>query len=125
MRLYAQRMQIEHSFRDMKNLHFGEGLERSRSRGTERFTALVPIASLAAFLLWLIATAAERAGVHRRLHPGNGKRPVCSRVFLARLLRVLDSNRDVLDELLTAIAPPDRWVASYHGALLADGTNGG
>jgi len=125
VRLYAQRMQIEQSFRDMKNLHFGEGLERSRSRGTERFTVLVLIASLAAFLLWLIGTAAEHAGVHRRLHPGNGKRRVYSRVFLARLLLVLDSTRDVLDELLTAIAPPDRWVASDHGALLADGTNGG
>ena len=108
VRLYAQRMQIEQSFRDMKNLHFGEGLERSRSRGTERFTVLVLIASLAAFLLWLIGTAAEHAGVHRQLHPGNGKRRVYSRVFLARLLLVLDNTRDVLDELLTAIAPPDR-----------------
>jgi hypothetical protein len=125
VRLYSQRMQIEQSFRDMKNLHFGVGLDRSRSRGTERLTVLVPIASLAAFLLWLIITAAEHAGVHRRLHPGNGKRCVYSRVFLARLLLVLDSTRDVLDELLTAIAPPDRWVASDHGALLADGTNGG
>jgi hypothetical protein len=125
VRLYAQRMQIEQSFRDMKNLHFGEGLERSRSRGTERFTVLVLIASLAAFLLWLIGTAAEHAGVHRRLHPGNGKRRVYSRVFLARLLLVLDSTRDVLDELLTAIAPPDHWVASDHDALLADGAGGG
>ncbi len=118
-------MQIEQRFRDMKNLHFGEGLERSRSRGTKRFTVLVLIASLAAFLLWLIGTAAERAGIHHRLHPGNGKRRVYSRIFLARLLLVLDSTRDVLDELLTAIAPPDRWVASDHDALLADGVCGG
>jgi hypothetical protein len=125
VRLYAQRMQIEQSFRDMKSMHFGEGLERSRSRGTERFTVLVLIASLAAFLLWLIGTAAECAGVHRRLHPGNGRRRVYSRIFLARLLLVLNSTRDVLDELLKAIAPPDRWVASDHDALLADGAGGG
>ncbi|MEA3276262.1 MAG: transposase, partial [Pseudomonadota bacterium] len=49
--LYRQRMQIEESFRDMKSQHFGEGLERSRSNGSARFTVLVLIASLAAFLL--------------------------------------------------------------------------
>ncbi|WP_200388677.1 transposase [Thiocapsa imhoffii] len=125
VRLYAQRMQIELSFRDMKSQHFGEGLECSASRGTERFTVLVLIASLAAVLLWLIGTAVERAGIHRRLHPGNGKRRVYSRIFLARLLLVLDSTRDVLDEVLTTIAPPDQWVASDHDGLLADGAGGG
>ncbi|WP_157174481.1 hypothetical protein [Thiocystis violascens] len=43
----------------MKNLHFGEGLERSRSRSAVRFAVLVLIASLAAFLFWLLGTAAE------------------------------------------------------------------
>ncbi|MBK1645097.1 hypothetical protein CKO25_10625 [Thiocapsa imhoffii] len=81
--------------------------------------------TLAAVLLWLFGTAAERAGTHRRLHPGNGKRRVDSRIFLARLLLVLDSTRDVLDELLTAIAPPDQRVASDHDGLLADGAAGG
>jgi hypothetical protein len=60
----------------------------------------------------------------RRLHPGNGARRVYSRIFLARLLLVLDSIRDVLDALLTTLAPPDRWVASDHEALLADGAGG-
>jgi hypothetical protein len=124
VRLYAQRMHIE-SFRDMKHLHFGEGLARSRSRGTERFTVLVLIASLAASLLWLIGRAAERGGLGRRLHPGNGTRRVYSRVFLARLLLVLDSTRHVLDELLATITSPDQWVASDHDALLADGAGGG
>jgi len=62
-------MQIELSFRDMKTEHFGEGLERSASSGTGRFTVLVLIASLAAILLWLIGTAAERTGLHERLRP--------------------------------------------------------
>jgi hypothetical protein len=120
VRLYRQRMQIEESFRDMKDLHFGEGLERSRSSGTGRFTVLVLIASLAAFLLWLLGTAAERYGLDRRMHPGNGKRRVYSGLFLARLLLTLDSCRDALDELLPAIGPPDlnQWVASDHDALV-------
>jgi hypothetical protein len=88
-------------------------------------TVLVSIASPAAFLLRLIGTAAERAGIHRRIHPGNGKRRVYSRVLLARLLLVRDSARDVLDVLLAALAPPDQWVAGEHDALLADVAGGG
>jgi len=68
---------------------FGDGLEGSRSEGTDRFTVLVLIATLAAFLLWLLGTAAEQAGLHRWLHPGNDKRRVYSRLFLARLLLVI------------------------------------
>ncbi len=118
-------MQIEQSFRDMKHQHFGEGLERSRSRGTERFRVLVRIASLAAFLLWLIGRAVERVGLDRRLHPGNGTRRVDSRVFVARVLPVLDSTRYVLDKLLATIRLPDQWVPSDHDALLGDGAGGG
>jgi len=80
VRVYRQRMQIELSFRDMKSEHFGEGLERSASSGTGRFTVLVLIASLAAILLWLIGTAAERTGLHERLRP-------CNRDGRERLLR--------------------------------------
>jgi len=116
--MYCQR-DIEESFRDMKSHHFGEGLECSRSSGTGRFTVLVLIASLAAFLLWLLGTAAERCGLDRQMHPGNGKRRAYSRLFLARLLLVLEAYRDVLEELVSTIGPPDQWIASDHDALLA------
>jgi len=74
VRLYRQRMQIEESFRDLKSQHLGAGLECSCSCGVEHFTVLVLIASPAAFVLWLLGTAAERCGRQRWLHPGNGKR---------------------------------------------------
>lgn len=48
VRLYRQQMQIEEAFRDMKNQHFGEGLERSRSSGVGRFTMLVLCAGASA-----------------------------------------------------------------------------
>jgi len=96
VRLYRQRMQIKESFRDMKGQQFGEGLECSRSRGVRHFTVLVLIASLAAFVPWLLGTAAQRRGLERWLHPSNGKRRVYSRLFLARLGGVLDSCREVL-----------------------------
>lgn len=120
VRLYRQRMQIEEAFRDLKSQQFGAGLECSRSDGVGRFTVPMLIAALAAFLLWLLGTAAERADLHRHLHPGNGKRRVYSRLFLARLLIVLRDYRGVLDDLLQAVGPPDRWVANDHAAALAE-----
>ena len=51
---------------------------------------LVLIASLAAILLWLIGTAAERTGLHERLRPCSGKRRAYSRLFLARLLLTVE-----------------------------------
>jgi hypothetical protein len=118
VRLYRQRMQIEESFRDMKSQHFGEGLERSRSKGVGRFTVLVLIASLAAFLLWLLGTSAERAGWHERLHPSNRKRRVYSKLFLARLLLTLEPCRGALAEIMQAIVDIEQWVADDHDALL-------
>jgi hypothetical protein len=119
VKVYRQRMQIELSFRDMKSQHFGEGLECSASRGTGRYTVLVLIASLAAILLWLIGTAAERSDVHERMRPGSRKRRAYSRLFLARLLLTLEDCRTTIAELVEAIGPPDQWVANDHDALLA------
>jgi hypothetical protein len=120
VRVYRQRMQIELSFRDMKSQHFGTGLECSASKGAGRFTVLVLIASLAAILLWLIGTAAERSGLHARMRPNNRKRRAYSRVFLARLLLTLEHCQATIAELITAIGPLDEWVASDHDALLAE-----
>jgi hypothetical protein len=120
VKVYRQRMQIELSFRDMKSQHFGAGLECSASCGTGRYTVLVLIASLAAILLWLIGTAAERSGVHERLRPGSRKRRAYSRLFLARLLLTLENCRTTIAELVDAIGPPDQWVANDHDALLAE-----
>jgi hypothetical protein len=102
----------------MKSQHFGEGLECSASRGVGRFTVLVLIASLAAILLWLIGTAAERCGLHERLRPGSRKRRAYSRLFLARLLLTLKDCRTSIAELIDAIGPPDQWIANDHDALL-------
>lgn len=119
VRLYRQRMQIEESFRDMKSQHFGEGLERSRSSGTGRFTVLVLIASLAAFLLWLLGTAADELGLEQRMRPGSRKRRAYSRLFLARLILTLNSCRDSLTEVIASVGAADQWVARNHDALFA------
>ena len=108
----------------MKSEHFGEGLERSASSGTGRFTVLVLIASLAAILLWLIGTAAERTGLHEQLRPGSRKRRAYSRLFLARLLLTVESCRDLIEELVTAVVQVDQWVSSHHAALFPEAETG-
>jgi transposase InsO family protein len=124
VRLYRQRMQIEEAFRDLKSQHYGEGLERSRSRRAGRFTVLVLIASLAAFLLWLLGTAATHQQLDQRLRPGSRKRTAYSRLFLARLLLTLQSYRDLIKELVAAVVNADHWVSSYHGALSPEAETG-
>jgi hypothetical protein len=119
VKVYRQRMQIELSFRDMKSQHFGEGLECSASSGAGRYTVRVLIASLAAILLWLIGTAAERCGVHERMRPGSRKRRAYSLPFLARRLLTLEDCRTTIAELVDVIEPPDQWVANDHDRLLA------
>ena len=44
---------------------------------------------------------------------------VYSRLFLARLLLVLESWRLHLDNLILALGPLNQWAASNHDALLA------
>ncbi len=52
--LYAQRMQIEQSFRDTKNARWGLGLEHSGTRAPERLAVLALIATLAQWVLYLL-----------------------------------------------------------------------
>lgn len=58
--LYAQRMGIEQSFRDTKNLRWGLGLEVSRSRSKVRLEMLLLIAHLANLAQRLIGESAKQ-----------------------------------------------------------------
>ena len=58
--LYAQRMGIEQSFRDTKNLRWGLGLEVSRSRSRARLEMLLLIAHLASLTQRLIGECARQ-----------------------------------------------------------------
>lgn len=83
VRYYATRMQIEHSFRDMKSALFGLGLSHSRTRRPERWVILVLINSLALCLCWLIGLWADRQGYQSLFQSNTEKR---RRVFsLTRL----------------------------------------
>lgn len=60
--LYSGRMQIEQSFRDVKNSHCGLGLSLSQTTRPDRLAILLLIGALAMFALWLIGLIALARG---------------------------------------------------------------
>lgn len=60
--LYARRMQIEQTFRDLKNEQWGMGLRNSQTRQPNRLAILLLIAALLGFALWLIGLLALGSG---------------------------------------------------------------
>jgi hypothetical protein len=59
--LYARRMQIEQSFRDLKSHRFGMAFEDSLTRKSERLSVLLLILALASFAAWACACVATPA----------------------------------------------------------------
>jgi len=57
--IYAQRMQIEQSFRDLKSERFGCAFRYSLTRSAARLAILLLIHALACFLAWLTAQTLE------------------------------------------------------------------
>jgi hypothetical protein len=85
--LYAQRMQIEESFRDSKNERLGLGLSASRSRSRERIGVLLLIAAIASFMLRLIGEIAKHGHLERQCQSNTRTdRAVLSVITLARQL---------------------------------------
>ena len=63
--LYARRMQIEQSFRDLKSHRFGVGFEDSLTRKANRQSILLLILALAAFAAWISAHCVDPEVRHR------------------------------------------------------------
>lgn len=79
MRLYGKRMQIEESFRDLKNTRNGFSLRHCRSYQAARLNVALLIAALAMLLLWLLGTAAKQKNLHYSFQANTEKsRPVLS-----------------------------------------------
>lgn len=82
--LYATRMQIEEAFRDLKCARYGLGFEFNLSRSPERIAALLLIALLAFFVLWLIGQRALARGLQFQFQSNTRRtRPVLSLFNLA------------------------------------------
>jgi hypothetical protein len=72
--LYARRMRIEESFRDLKSGDLGAGLEHSRTAKCERLAHLLVLFALAQLAAWLTGWCEEERGQGGRLEPRNTTR---------------------------------------------------
>jgi len=98
---YATRMQIEEAFRDLKCLRYGLGFELNLSRTRERLAALLLIAALAFYTLWLIGSQALARGIQFRFQSNTRRsRPVLSVFNLAAQIV-----RHATDQLLSYDLP--------------------
>ncbi len=82
--LYARRMQIELSFRDLKSHRYGQAFEDSLTRKGPRIEVLLLLSALAAFATWLVGMACEVSGIDQWFTPFRSKRPLYSVMRLGR-----------------------------------------
>jgi len=113
--IYATRMQIEETFRDVKNPRFGWSLRHVRGSSAARLTLLLLFAALAALAVTLLGLAASSAGRQRLYQANTAKNRVLSYFVLglaiierrdfAGLAGVLRSGRRHVRGSLTALCP--------------------
>jgi hypothetical protein len=82
--LYAQRMQIELSFRDLKWHRYGQAFEDSLTRKGPRIAVLLLLSALADFATWLVGMACQASGIDQWLAPFRSKRRLYSVMRLGR-----------------------------------------
>ena len=82
--LYARRMQIELSFRDLKSHRYGQGFEDSLTRSGRRLDVLLLVHAMAMFAAWLAGLACEATGVDKWLYPARAMRKIYSILRVGR-----------------------------------------
>jgi Transposase DDE domain len=105
--LYARRMQIELSFRDLKSHRYGNAFEDSLTRKGPRIAILLLIHAMAAFASWLVGLACEAADIQHWLSARRSKRRLYSiwRIGREALLRGWPCG--TLSELLDRLRQPN------------------
>ncbi|MGH8214241.1 MAG: IS4 family transposase [Rhodanobacteraceae bacterium] len=104
--LYARRMQIELSFRDLKSHRYGHAFEDSLTRKPKRIEVLLLLHTMAAFASWLVGMACETAGIDQWLTPCRAKRRLYSIMRLGREALVRRWSNAKLEELMEQLRKP-------------------
>lgn len=91
-KIYGLRMQIEETFRDIKNGRWGPGMEYARSVNQERLENLLLIGTLGTFVPWLNGVVVKAKGWAKHFQANTEKRhTVLSLLFLGK--RLLNDKR--------------------------------
>jgi hypothetical protein len=108
VKLYARRMQIELSFRDLKSHRYGQAFEDSLTRKDRRIEMLLLLSAMAAFASWVAGLAADAMDMARWLVPHSAKRKLYSILRLGREALVRQWPIDHVSQWIEALrSPPD------------------
>jgi hypothetical protein len=112
--LYRKRMQIEQTFRDLKNAQWGMGLCTSQTRKPNRLAAMLLIATLLTYALWVIGLAVRENGYHIG-YGSRKKAPATLSVISMAKHWLIENNRQVLTQrqLNNALIELREMVLSY------------
>ncbi len=113
VKIYSTRMQIEESFRDIKNPQFGFGLRYSRSLGIKRLTNLFLIGLIGTLIAWLIGLCAKNRNLHYSLQTNSVKHRNVLSVFFIGCQIIMYSIKFSKSELLNAIRQVKEFANAY------------
>jgi len=114
--LYARRMQIELSFRDLKSHRYGQAFEDSLTRKGPRIEVLLLLSALATFAAWLVGMACEASGIDQWLAPFRSKRRLYSVMRLGREALVRRWLKIPLNRLIEQMRNPTPTLLDQLGA---------
>lgn len=116
--LYARRMQIELSFRDLKSHRYGNAFEDSLTRKGARIEILLLIHAMAAFATWLLGLACEATGIDRWLAARPSTRRLYSLMRLGREALVRRWPCGSIAQLLNRLRKPNAALLDQIGATV-------
>jgi hypothetical protein len=103
VKIYTSRMQIEESFRDIKNPRYGFGLRYSRTLGIQRLTNLFLVGLIGTLMAWLIGLCAKSKELHYSLQTNTIKNRAVLSVFFIGCRIAKKGIHFLKSELLNAI----------------------
>lgn len=120
VQLYKTRMQIEQSFRDVKNHRWGWSLRHCGTRRHRRAELLLLVAALAALAQHLVGIAARTQGLHRRHQANTVRSRTVLSVFLLGGLALRNTDHGIVklthQALREALATIRRTIAAHSPA---------
>jgi hypothetical protein len=90
VKFYSYRMQIEESFRAIKNAKNGFCFKHTMTRNVTRLNALLLIAAITTFVMWSVGLLAEECGWQKQCQSNTSKKRSLSLFFLGAM--ILDSS---------------------------------